>query len=406
MDSRQRSRGRPDDPFRWHRTVAIGLAAVYGIAALWAFWLVYATHQPVDFLSFWAAGRLTLGGHAPLAYNLIAHKLVEEGAAPIQGWLPFPYPPTFLIFVTPFGIPSFWAGFGLWVALTGVFYIWVVRKFAPLPFSLVQPAVLVNSWIGQTGFLITGLFASGLYVLRKGAFLGGALLGLISIKPQLGVLVPVALLASREWRAIAGAAATTIGLLTISCLLFGFGAFSAFWRALPHQLYINLAGQLQWNELASAFGAFRAIGIPQEMAMMLQIAIAFAAAAITWRAWALQLPTREATLAAATMLVSPYLLTYDSLLLVLPMGWFIENGRRPYAIVVVWLLCLLPIVSYSGMYKGPSTIPLAAIMCLWMLFKEEAPNGKAPDAKPPSGIGSKRANDPIDGIVPSKTDGQ
>src|SRR6478672_2626029 len=138
-------------PFHWHRTVSIGLAAVYGTCALWAFWLVFSVHQPVDFLSFWAAGRLTLHGHAPLAYNLIAHKLAEEAAAPIQGWLPFPYPPPFLIFVTPFALLPYSGGFGLWVALTFTIYLCAVRKFAPLPFPLVHPAVLVNSWIGQNG---------------------------------------------------------------------------------------------------------------------------------------------------------------------------------------------------------------------------------------------------------------
>jgi hypothetical protein len=363
--------------FHWQRTAAIGLAVVFGLYALWAYWLVLVASRPMDFLSFWAAGRLTLSGHAPLAYNLVAHGLVEKAAAPIQGWLPFPYPPTFLIMVAPFALLPLSAAFGLWIVLTGFFYVFSARRFAPLPYPLVHPAVLVNTWIGQNGFLITGLFASGLSVLTKSPFLGGAILGLISIKPQLGILIPVALLASREWRAIAGAVLSTLLLLSVSYLLFGWSSFQAFFGALPHQAYVISSGQVGWNELASPFAVFRQLRVPYRFALTLQAIIALLAAAVTWRAWARRLPTRSVTLAAATLLVSPYLLTYDSLLLALPMGWFIQNERRPGGVVLLWLLCLLPIISYSGAYKGPSTIPIAAIICLWLLFREE---GQASDA--------------------------
>jgi len=83
-----------------------------------------------------------------------------------------------------------------------------------------------------------------------------------------------------------------------------------------------------------------------------------------------------ATLAAATLLTTPYLLTYDSILLIIPMGWFIRKQRHPVALVVIWILCLLPIISYSGAYTGPNTIPIAAIICLWLLHKSEGRTSK------------------------------
>ena len=131
------------------------------------------------------------------------------------------------------------------------------------------------------------------------------------------------------------------------------------------------AGRVGWNELASPYASFRLIGVPASLAFAGQVMAAIGAAAVTWRAWSLRLDTRGPTLAAASLLVTPYLLTYDSILLIIPMGWFITRQRHPAALVLIWLLCLLPIISYSGVYKGPNTIPIAAILCLWLLYRDE-----------------------------------
>jgi hypothetical protein len=361
----------PRAAFRWHRAAAIGCAVVFVIYAFWAFWLGYTQSRPVDFLSFWAAGRLALNGQAGVAYDMVAHRLMERTASPIGGWLPFPYPPPFLLFVTPFGALGLWTAFALWLVVTSAIYIIGTRKIAPLPYSLAHPAVLVNTWIGQNGFLTTGVFALGLGAFERSAFAAGAIFGLLIIKPQLALLVPIAFIAGREWRAIAGAALTSLLLVLISYVIFGWEAYAGFFHLLPQQARLIASGKLQWNELASVYAAFRLVGVSATISIAAQLTAAIGAAAITWRAWALRLDTRGPTLAAATLLVTPYLLTYDSILLIIPMGWFIQKQRYPVALVVIWVLCLLPIISYSGTYTGPNTIPLAALLCLWLLYRDE-----------------------------------
>jgi hypothetical protein len=72
------------------------------------------------------------------------------------------------------------------------------------------------------------------------------------------------------------------------------------------------------------------------------------------------------------LLVPPYLFTYDSLLLELPL-LTLANVRRPVWIVpAVWMLCLLPVATYFGLYPGPNSIPVASILCMWMLHKDRA----------------------------------
>jgi hypothetical protein len=357
------------DSYRWHRAAAVGCAVVFFIYAIWAYWLGYSHDRPVDYLSFWAAGRLALNGHAESAYNVIAHKLMEQTGAPIQGWLPFPYPPPFLLFVTPLSALPLWAAFALWVSITSAIYVMGVRKASPFPYSLAHPAVLVNTWIGQTGFLISGIFSFGLQMLERRPILAGMTLGTLVIKPQLGLLIPIALVAGRQWRPIAGAAFSALLLVLVSYIFFGLNTYRAFFHILPWQAQIMAQGKVPWNELASVFASCRLLGATQELSIAIQAMIALTAATLTWRAWALELPTRGPTLAAATLLMTPYLLTYDSLLLIIPMSWFIERKEHPAAVVIIWMLCLLPIISYSGAYRGPNTIPIAATICLWLLYR-------------------------------------
>ena len=357
--------------FRWHRAAATGFAILFVLCAIWGWWLGYAQPRSVDFLSFWAAGRLALHGKAALAYSVVWHNGMEQTAAPIKGLLPFPYPPPFLLFVTPFALFSYWTALALWVAVTGTLYVVTVRKFAPLPYSLAHPAVTVNSWIGQNGFFTCGIFASGLNALRVSPFAGGAIFGLLITKPQLAALVPIAFVAGRQWVAIAGAALSALFLLAISAALFGLQSYAAFFNVLPHQAAAISDGLVPWNELASVFALCRFLGISKQSAFVFQAIAALGAAAATWRAWTLRIDARGPVLAAASLLVSPYLLTYDLLLLIIPLGRLVRNQKHPAAAVLVWILCLLPIVSYSGLYKGPNTIPLAAIICLWLLQRSE-----------------------------------
>jgi hypothetical protein len=230
----------------------------------------------------------------------------------------------------------------------------------------------VNSWIGQNGFLTCGIFASGLAALDVSPVAGGAIFGLLIIKPQLALLIPIAFVAGRQWWAIAGAASSVLLLLAISYALFGPSSYESFVLALPHQASVIADGRVPWNELASPFAFCRLLGVPKEHSLAIQAIVAILAGAVTWRAWRLGLNSRGPVLAAATLLIPPYLFTYDSLLLIIPIGWLVRHHRHPIGLAIIWILCLLPIISYSGFYKGPNTIPLAAIICVWLLQRSES----------------------------------
>ena len=72
--------------------------------------------------------------------------------------------------------------------------------------ALAAPAVFINAVGGQNSTWTAALFGSGLSLLERRPLLAGGLLGLLIYKPQLGLLIPVALLAGRHWRASEGVA--------------------------------------------------------------------------------------------------------------------------------------------------------------------------------------------------------
>jgi hypothetical protein len=356
-----------ESTFRWVRLAAIGFATLFVLCGIAAVILAYRRSILCDFLSFWAAGRLAIEGDASSAYDLVRHRAVEEQVVANVGFLPFPYPPSFLLVVAPFGILRFWAALGAWLFITAGLYIASVRRSdGGLRFALAQAAAAANFSTGQNGFLTSAIFIGGTKLLAARPLAAGAILGLLSFKPQLSILLPVALLAGREWRAIAGALLSSLVLLALSLVLFGAGVFRGFFQILSHYSEWLSAGRWPWGELASLYADLRLFGVPPTAAFAIHGVVALAAAALTARAWALRLEERIPILAASTLLVPPYLFTYDGLLLTLPLAWLIrrEHARTTLA---VWLLSVSPVICYFTRF--PNTIPIAAMLALWVLHR-------------------------------------
>jgi hypothetical protein len=361
--------GNSGGPWRWFRAAAIGFAIAFLILFVKAAWVNFTDPRTIDFLSYWAAAKLAVGGHAPLAYDVNVHRQVETTAVSLYGLLPFPYPPPFLLLLLPFGIPSYGVSFPLWVVTTGLLYVLASRPASSPSFALAQPAVFLNEIQGQNGFLTCGIFMLAASALPTAPYLAGAIWGLLIIKPQLALLLPVALIAGREWKAIAGGAFSAIAVSLLALLVLGTEAYKGFFQILPLYGQWMATSEWPWQKLASPFAMLRYFDVPQTAALIVHAAIAVGAAFVTWRAWARALPQRVPVLAAATLLVSPYTLTYDSLLLLAPLAWLMKQKRQPYAVAVVWIM-LLPVGLLNGPYHGPNTVPVACLICLWALHHE------------------------------------
>jgi len=312
---------------------------------------------PSDFVNVWAAGRLALTGHAAAAYDWPTHKLIEETAVgrPFDGYFVWPYPPTFLFVATALSLLPYATAYIAWVFGTFVGYLITIRVIVGertgYLLAAAFPAVLSNFIVGQNGFLTAGLVGGTLVLLEHQPIGAGLLLGLLTFKPHLGLLFPVALAASGRWRAF-GAAAVVATLMAVAAWLsFGGVSWQAFFAGLGHSSQAFLANDLaDWSKFQTAFGLTRTLGGSEALAWSVQIAMALTAAtaiAALWRSHTAY-EIKAAALGVAAMLATPYLYIYDLVILAVPLAFLFRLGRArgflPYEATGIGTACLLILI--------------------------------------------------------------
>jgi arabinofuranan 3-O-arabinosyltransferase len=334
---------------------AVYLATCY----LQGIWIVAPDGSGVqsDFVNVWAAGRLVLEGHPASAYDWPAHKLVEEAAVghPFAGYFGWHYPPPFLFVAAGLALLSFAAAYAVWVFGTFPIYLAAIRAIigdrTGYLLAAAFPAVLSNFIVGQNGFLTAGLFGGALFLLERRPLLAGILIGLLSYKPHLGFLFPIALAAGGYWRAFATATAIAVVMALASWLAFGTETWTAFFADISHTERAFLSeGAADLGKMQSAFGLIRTLGGSEALAWCVQGAIALAAAAgvaLLWRRCT-DYGIKAAALGAAAMLATPYLFTYDLVVLAVPLAFLFRLGRTsgflPQEMAGIGLACLLILI--------------------------------------------------------------
>jgi alpha-1,2-mannosyltransferase len=311
-----------------------------------------------DFISFWAASKLALGGHPAAAYDVSAHYAAQRavfGGLDV-GYAAYFYPPVYLLLCLPLALLPYLAALSTWLVASLAAYWAVVRKFLgeragiALPL-LAFPAVMCNAGHGQNAFITTALFGGGVLALSRRPILAGVCFGALIFKPHLGLLIPVALIAGGRWKAFAAAAATTIALASASLLAFGMQTWEGFLKVSP-LARIALEQEFVGSEkMQSLFAAARLWHAPVPAAYAGQaVMTAFAAGLLVFvvrrRPGAM---AEGAALTAAAVLASPFILDYDLMLLAIPLAWAFAQGRRDgflaWEKTILAAAFLLPMVS-------------------------------------------------------------
>ncbi len=290
-----------------------------------------------DFVSFYAAGALADAGRAADAYDHDKHRAAEEAArAPGIGYQTFLYPPTFMLLCAPLATLPYLLAVVAFDAVTGLFWLVAATRVAGGGATaawvlLAVPSVYWALGEGQNSFLSAGLMALGTLLLARRPWSAGAAFGAICFKPHLGLVIPVALLAGRQYRAAAGAAAMVIGMVAASLLLFGAGAWRGYLTMVLH-LHDTVEGKdIQFFGHVDGYGMARLAGLDQGSAQFVQLAIGCIAlvivAALWWRRSTPE-EARYAALASGVLMVTPFALFYDLLMTAVAGAWLVRAGRR------------------------------------------------------------------------------
>jgi hypothetical protein len=290
----------------------------------------------VDWAPLWLAGGLAWS--EPLrAYDFA---LLTHLQAPMFGVIPprpFIYTPATLMLLAPFGLIPFYAALAAFVAPSLALLAAASRPIRANPaVLLLAPPVLLAAFAGQPTLLVAALLLFALAALPDDERLAGLLFGVCAvIKPQLLLLVPLALLAGRHWRALASAAATTALLCLASLALFGFEAWRAWFEALGQfrALFESSEPLLQGSVTPQAFAALH--GFETGAVAAIAVLIAVPAAWIAFRRGC-DLSIRLAIIVGGALLLSPYAMNYELAALAPAVAAMDIKKRANLVLALVW----------------------------------------------------------------------
>jgi hypothetical protein len=320
--------------------VLLVINVTYFPAAYFSHWWIYDPDGlgiPTDFVNVWAAGRLVLEGHPALAYDWDIQKQVELALLrqDFPGYFAWHYPPPFLFVASLLAQLPYSVAFISWVSVSLVPYLAMMRGIVGRPFGwmlgIAFPMVFNNTLVGQNGFLTAALIGGTLYLMPARPILAGICLGLLSYKPQYGLLFPLVLIAASQWTVFFTAAVVAVAMAFTSWLAFGIESWQAFFHWMPmfSQAFLT-EGKATWWKLQSLFSLVRYLGGTEQLAWAFQWVLTASVAVVLVLMWRSRVSytVKAAALAVGTLLTTPYLFMYDMMVLAVPVAFLVRIGLR------------------------------------------------------------------------------
>lgn len=384
-------------------------------------------HVGVDFDIFWCAARIAVQ-HGPAAVFDKALITAAEQAAHHDGPMfagavaPWLYPPPFLLFIIPLGMLSLGAASASFIALGAAAYLgvlWLVVKpkgWRALLVFLAFPGFAIAVWYGQTSLLTLSCAAAGLLLLRRRPILSGCFFALLTIKPQFGLLFPLALIGGKHWRAFISASFATLLLWGVSTSVLGTAALTQFFTTMVefNATWVTHNGHL-WRGMPTLYAALRSFDIESSIAYAAQMVLALQLAfAVTWT-WhsGARYELKCAALCSAALAAQPYVVYYDLAWLALPIAFLASDLYRHGGtrlewtlIVAAWLCPVEAVAATCNSALGQWAVVLVPVLVGFSLYR-----GRCGEAKRQRGLPRMRqkrhvfaAEEPGDHAEPTASD--
>ena len=359
--------------------LAVANLTLCGVAYFSHWWVYNADGLgiPTDFINVWAAGRLVLDGVPAQAYDWDIQKQVEVAklGQGFVGYFAWHYPPPFLFVASLLAQLPYQVAFIGWAVVSFLPFVVAMRAIVGRTFgyllALAIPIAFINALVGQNGFLTAALIGGTLYLIPIRPVLAGICLGLLTYKPQYGLLFPIVLIAGGHWRVFISAGVTAVVLATASWLAFGTESWLAFFHWMPKfsQAFLT-EGKAPWWKLQSIFSLVRYFGGSEPLGWAFQWVLTASVAVVLALMWRSRVPytMKAAALAAGALLTTPYLFMYDMMVLAIPIAFLVriglKSGFRAYELralgaVVALIVCYM----FTGIPTGfGATLVVAALI--------------------------------------------
>ncbi len=345
-----------------------------------------------DFINYWMAGQLVLDGKTallfdPPAYN--SHLQAMFGADyPPHAWS---YPPHAILIFLPLGLLPYKPALVGFLALSGFVHFWALRAFvrAHAPeadkhwlIAAHVAFVAINLAAAQNGFLTAALLVGAFAITDRNPLIAGFLLALLTFKPQLGILVPVALIFSGQWRTIGWAALFAALLVLVSIAAFGIDSWKAYVEIiLPFQQGVMTGwsgGMLLM--MPTVLSALRLEGVDAETASLAQTIFSIAMLPLALLAlWRARTPiARFFALCLGTFAILPYGFNYDmgALVSAAAMVLATNNHENLARALPFCAIAMAPVLVIWVAIAGLPVVPLLLGAVLYMVARNPEFTGK------------------------------
>ena len=393
-----------------HADVETGLFAYLALLACALLFWLHLSGQNLsslfwtdrDFANYWIASKLALEGRVLDLFSGqdVYFASMREVFGPDYPWHNWSYPPHYVMLILPLAYLPYLESGIVFELVTLALFLHAARLARPPETSgywlLLLPIIACNLHLAQNGFLTAALMLYGLSLRYRRPIIAGIAIGLLTIKPQVGLLLPFLLVMEGRWRTILAAALTAIAAAALSALLFGVDAWTGYIaHNLPYQTVVMTEfGGYFLHLMPSLYGAARSLDVDAATALALHLPLAgLALAAFLYGTWRLETPAaRSLSLMFATFCIAPYSLIYD--LGALCALAAVEHARervrpsgspiRRLRLLLLAAVCLLPVLALPFSLGGLPIAP-AVLVLGWMAATASLPTRRPVSAALPQG---------------------
>ena len=367
----------------------------------------------IDFSVFWAASHVLLHGAPWQVYNHLAFAKAEAMLLPtfkFGSFLPWLYPPAFLFAIAPLSLLPLAVSYLLFVGVGALLFTRVTLRVSELGqaigkprvaalFVAGSPCVFVAAAVGQNSLLTAACAALAVRWVDRRPILAGFCIGLLAIKPQVGIVFPFVLIAAGAWRTFIVAGISALSITALGVIAGGmetlhlFLANADFVRSVIIDHFFHF-----WRGSPTAFAALRMSGAGLALARFGQAWVAIAAIAAACHVWRSTSDTRLrcSVLVVSTLVANPYVWHYEltwlgiALACIASLGF--EQGWLRGEQEVLGFAWLLPLYEYFNPYWDlPQIGPIILLAVLLVILRRMRATAEGTLSRAANGIAEKTA---------------
>jgi arabinofuranan 3-O-arabinosyltransferase len=292
-----------------------------------------------DFFQWWIGSQVALSQNVGAVYGFPTFSAAQALATkwhPLVSYYHYVYPPTMLLLFAPIARLPYVTGFFIWMGTTLCLYLLALHEILPsitLLLLALAPLPAADSFLsGGTVFLMAGLLGLSLNLMIRRPYLSGMCLGVLTYKPQFVIFFSLALLATRQWRVIAGAITSATLLAGAVAWVLGPNAWLLYWRVsremnpatvLPPPFAFAYVNQ-------TVFGLMHQAGAGSVATWGVHLAVALVTTILACLIWNRPVPqsVKAAAFSIGALITTPYMLAYDLAALSVPAAFLLADAIR------------------------------------------------------------------------------